>query len=71
MPIHAVVKYQESDNDWDYKTKLKHWLSDDLEFSKIERAEFNDYMVLATVKFDDDNTIWVLVPEDIFQEKGE
>ncbi len=50
-----------------YKTNLKKWLSKTLEFEYIDYAKFTNKMRLATVEFDKDNTIYILLPEDVFQ----
>lgn len=67
--IEAELTYKKSANGFDYKTSLKQWLSGEMEFSKIEQARFSDKMVLATVAFDKDHTIYIVVPEDIFKEE--
>ena len=50
-----------------FKTNLKERLSKDIVFSEIDSAGFYENMVLGTVKFDKDNTIYVLVSKDIFK----
>ena len=40
-----------------------------LEFSSIDHAHFYDGMVMASVEFDKDNTIYVLVPEEALKSK--
>lgn len=54
------------ENNKKYVTSLKKWLSKDLVFHPITHANFTEEMVLATVSFDKDNTIYILVPENIF-----
>jgi len=49
-----------------YKTNMNKWLSKEITFEKIDYAEFSDLMVMATIEFDKDNCIYVLVPEKIF-----
>lgn len=65
--IQARVKYPKSDKPWDYKSNLGKWLSKEIEFSKIDGAKFTKVMVLGTVEFDKDNTIYVLIPEAVFE----
>jgi hypothetical protein len=65
--IQSKIKYPKSNKAWDYKTNLSKWLSKDIEFDKIIKAEFTDAMVLGVVEFDKDNCIYVLVPEEIFK----
>ena len=62
----ARIKYPNSLTCWDYKTNLKKWFNEDVEFSRINGATFSKSMVLAVIEFDKDHCIYVLVPEDIF-----
>jgi len=66
--IQARVKYPKSDKPWDYKSNLGKWLSKEIEFSKINGAKFTKEMVLGTVAFDKNNTIYVLIPKEVFEE---
>uniref|UniRef100_A0A6M3JGW5 Uncharacterized protein n=1 Tax=viral metagenome TaxID=1070528 RepID=A0A6M3JGW5_9ZZZZ len=66
--IEARIDYKPSGKkDWDYQTSLSKWLKGKLDFCKIDEATFTDKMVIATVAFDKDHTIYILVPEDIFK----
>ncbi len=50
-----------------YTTNLKKWLSKALEFEYVDYAKFTNKMRLATVEFDKNNTIYILISEDVFQ----
>lgn len=77
----SKVKYQEpteicrfsypskkkGDPEFDYSTSLRKWLEKRLEFSKINKAEFSNHFVMASIEFDKDHSIYVLVPEEIFK----
>lgn len=65
--IQAIIKFPKSYKPYDYKSNLGKWLNKDIEFSKISGAEFTKEMVLGTVEFDEDNTIYVLIPKEVFE----
>ncbi len=65
------IKYPASKREWDFKTSFKEWLSGELEFSGIEGVEFGKGFSLATVEWDVDTTMYVIVPTTVFSmEKG-
>lgn len=52
-----------------YTTSMRKWLEKPLEFDRIDGAEFKKGYVLATVPFDKDHIIYVLIEEEVFKSK--
>jgi len=49
-------------------TNLDNWLKGkNIKFDEAPHAEFNDCM-LSTVEFDKDNSIYIILPKDVFKE---
>ena len=54
-----------------YTTNIKKWLGKTLTFNKTDGIEFSDKMVMATVEFDKDHCLYVLMEEESFtKQKG-
>jgi hypothetical protein len=65
--IIARIKVKSASKTKTYKASLKRWLSKPITFESIDGVEFSDQMVLATVEFDKDHCIYVLLPEEVFE----
>lgn len=66
-PWGTVIFFVKDIMHWDYKTNLKKWLSKNIKFSKIRQATFDSDWVLGSVEFDEEHTIYVLIPEAVFK----
>lgn len=52
--------------DTSYECRIRPWLCDPVVFRPITEATFQSGMVVATVPFDNDETIYVLMREEVF-----
>lgn len=70
-PVQVVIKpaneRDENGQPLAYSANLKRWFASDIRFETIERADFTGQMVLGVREFDRDNTMYVLLPKQVFQ----
>lgn len=70
MSIFAKLGISKKSETRKYSTNLDRWLKGvQLDFESIDYASFEEGAVLATVEFDKDNTIYIILPEEVFKEE--